>query len=590
MDLEPIAIAVSVDDVEYRVAVTSFSSLVGLGPLEIRVSETAPSGYVWQLANRGDQPTRVRSVSLVFDVTGVEGRIRMFRNGYQSWSPTGLAIFDVDKDPSVHAQFEMVQAAFHSDQRSASPSELRSEWVTLLADDSSNPPILAGFDGGSEHDGEFRLRRVDGRVELLVSAFLGDASIASGESRRLHRAMIDPSDNDGSSKLEAWADVVGSQGNARVEAPFQVGWCSWYQYFHDVTERDLRGNLTRSEDWPLDLFLLDDGYQSSVGDWLTNNDKFPTTLEVLACEIANRGKTPGLWLAPFLVAPDSQTATDHGDWLIRHLGPESEPVRCWWNPAWDGGEAGFMYGLDTTHPEVIDHLQSVAGQLVSAGFEFLKLDFTFAPSVDGTYFDESRTPAQRVRSGFEAIREGAGSDTYLLGCGVPLANVVGVIDGARIGQDVAPIWRLSASDEIVPGYLDAQPSVQSAYSNVANRLFMHRRLWQNDPDCIMLRTTDTALSPAAAQTWARAVGMSGGMLLVSDDLALLGANESRLLAETIALGREVDLAAANGVTTRPEDVLKLPIPTEMTNSQYRLTVNVSTGTSNLNLNSSEAKA
>ena len=61
----------------------------------------------------------------------------------------------------------------------------------------------------------------------------------------------------------------------------------------------------------------------------------------------------------------------------------------------------------------------------------------------------SLTPAQRVRAGYEAMRRGAGDDTFILGCGVPLANVVGVVDANRIGQDVAPLWTLPPSEEVV---------------------------------------------------------------------------------------------------------------------------------------------
>ena len=79
-----------------------------------------------------------------------------------------------------------------------------------------------------------------------------------------------------------------------------------------------------------------------------------------------------------------------------------------------------MYGLDTTHFEVQAHLQSLAANLVDAGFSYLKLDFTFSPSVDGGYTDQTRTPAQRVRAGYEAIRRGTGDTKYsCLAAGFP---------------------------------------------------------------------------------------------------------------------------------------------------------------------------
>jgi alpha-galactosidase len=75
---------------------------------------------------------------------------------------------------------------------------------------------------------------------------------------------------------------------------------------------------------------------------------------------------------------------------------------------------------------------------------------------------------------------------------------------------------------------------------------MHRRLWLNDPDCLMLRTKQTRLTEAQIQEWARTIGESGGMVLVSDDLALLGDDAKRLLDETIATAKRRDSAWAGG--------------------------------------------
>ena len=115
---------------------------------------------------------------------------------------------------------------------------------------------------------------------------------------------------------------------------------------------------------------------------------------------------------------------------------------------------------------------------------------------------------------------GGRPDAFLLGCGVPLSNVVGLVDANRIGPDVAPTWSLDPSAEIVAGYLGTQPATAHAFDQHPVRAFMHRRLWLNDPDCLMLRTEAPACRAAAARTWAHTVGVSGGMALVSDDLAL----------------------------------------------------------------------
>jgi alpha-galactosidase len=563
-------------------AVTSVPAVVPVGPVEVSLAPDRRTGIAWSFANRDDDAIRVRSIRLVFAVVAAADPVRMFRNGYQSWSPTGVATLGVDVDPSTLADVEFMQASQHADQRRAEDGELRSEWVTLLQDARDAAPRLLGFEACSEHDGTFRLRRDGlGRTELRVEAFLGDALIAAGEQRRLHTVTIDEGDGPADAKLDAWATWVGRAAGARVAAPYQVGWCSWYQYFHGVTEADLLGNLARSGDWPFEVFQLDDGFQRAIGDWLVTNEKFPSTIDRLASAIAAEGRTPGLWLAPFLAAPDSQVAQDHPTWTAGHErdGRITGPLRGWWNPPWGGGRDGFMYGLDTTNPEVVAHLEQLAGDVVDAGYRYLKLDFTFAPSHDGVWSDPTRTPAQRVRAGFEAIRRGAGDDTIILGCGVPLANVVGLVDGNRIGQDVAPHWDLPDTQEMVKGYLDVQPSTRSAYANTVNRTFMHRRLWLNDPDCLMLRTTDTALSPEAARTWAHTVGLSGGMALVSDDLALLGPPERALLDEATALGRRSDAAAIAGRPGRSDDLMTRAVPGHVAAAGHELVVRTDSGAS-----------
>jgi hypothetical protein len=54
---------------------------------------------------------------------------------------------------------------------------------------------------------------------------------------------------------------------------------------------------------------------------------------------------------------------------------------------------------------------------------------------------------------------------------------------------------------------------------------MHKKLWINDPDCLMLRKNQTKLNPAERMFHLHAVILSGGPLLLSDDLCKLGEEE-----------------------------------------------------------------
>jgi alpha-galactosidase len=467
--------------------------------------------------------------------------LRVLRHGYQSWSPTGVATFGVDQDPTrAEGVRSLPIGMHHADWSHAEDGELRSELVTALRDD-TGALLVAGFLGGWEHDGTFRVRAArDGgdAIELWIEAFLGGAVLEAGERRELHEVTFAAGEGDPSTLLEDWAAALGATARARTTAPYQVGWCSWYHYFHAVTEADLRGNLARAGAWPFDVFQLDDGFQPAIGDWLTTNEKFPTEVDGLAASIAAEGLTPGIWIAPFLAGADSEVARAHPGWLAVHP-PTGSPLVGMVNEAWGGA----VNTLDTSHPEVLEHLEQVARDLVDAGYPYLKLDFTYSPSIRGGYADPGRTPAQRVRAGFEAIRRGAGDATFLLGCGAPLGAAVGLVDGMRIGADVAPWWHPQEHQYRPPGHTGGEPATVNAWRNTLSRSFMHRRLWLNDPDCLMLRTEATRLDAEQARAWALAVGISGGMALVSDDLALLGADARALLDEVVALGHEADAGA-----------------------------------------------
>lgn len=538
---------------------------------DVEVDWTASDDLItWTVANRADDPVSVEAVALVCRLEAVVEPLRMLRNGYQSWSPTAVATFRVDDDPSrVPGARSLVLGMHHADPGIAEAGELRSELVTAMRDDVGSI-CLVGFLGGSEHDGTIRVRATgagSSNIEVWIEAYLGGAVLESGERRDLHDVLLARGEGDPSPLLEAWAGLFGTAAQARTTAPYQVGWCSWYHYFHAVTEADLRANLTHAGAWPFDVFQLDDGFQSAIGDWLTTNERFPTPIEGIAAAIAAEGRTPGIWLAPFLAGPFSRVSAEHPEWMATHA-PTGSPLVGMVNDGWGGA----VHTLDTTNPEVLQRIEDVARALVEAGFPYLKLDFTYAPSLRGGYLDPSQTPAQRVRAGFEAVRRGAGDAAFLLGCGAPLGATVGVVDGMRIGADVGPWWHVPDQAHRPAGHAGGEPATVNAWRNTLSRSFVHRRLWINDPDCLMLRTDKTQLDAEQVRAWALAVGVSGGMALVSDDLSLLGNEARALLDEVIALGREADAESMSvgGHPPRCRDLLDSDPPAHLATSTVEL--------------------
>jgi alpha-galactosidase len=325
--------------------------------------------------------------------------------------------------------------------------------------------------------------------------------------------------------------------NARVSAPFQRGWCSWYHYFHAITEDALRANLKSLEamrsEFPLDVVQLDDGFQSALGDWDTTNAKFPGGLKKIAGEIRAAGFKAGIWTAPFLAARGSRVMMDHPEWFITRA-ETGEPVRAGHNANWTTSDDKFAYALDPSNPAFVAHLRHLFKKLTrDFGFSYLKLDFLYAAAAPGRRHDLHLTRGETLRHGLEAIRAGAGDDAFILGCGCPIGQAVGVVDGMRIGPDVSPFWGKTASGA-------GDPSTVYALDAIIARSFMHRRLWLNDPDCLMLRARETRLSADERAALAATIIASGGMLLISDDMSLLDAEAGKLFRAVAKIAEEID--------------------------------------------------
>ncbi|WP_416982866.1 glycoside hydrolase family 36 protein [Streptomyces sp. T028] len=299
------------------------------------------------------------------------------------------------------------------------------------------------------------------------------------------------------SVLAEWAFGLG----VPAPRPAPTVWCSWYEYFTEVTEDDIHENLRAMDtlDLPIDVVQIDDGYQKALGDWLTLSGRFRSRRGI-AEAIRARGRRAGIWTAPFLVDPGSELAAEHPDWLVRTA---------------DGGlaHAGHnwghdLYALDTTHPGAAAYLTEVFRTLRAEGYDYFKADFLYAGALDGVRHAPV-DPLTAYRGGIALIREAIGPDSYLLGCGAPILPSIGLFDAMRVGPDTAPHRAPEAGDF-------SQPGQDPAEFTGAARQWQHGRLWINDPDCLMARP-----AVETREQWAAHVEATGGLMASSDRLLSL---------------------------------------------------------------------
>ena len=305
-----------------------------------------------------------------------------------------------------------------------------------------------------------------------------------------------------------------------------TGWCSWYHYYENIEEETLRTNFAKLAAMrtkvPTNVAVVDDGYMTAWGDWDSlKPGKFGHGLGGVAEDIAEYGMRPGLWLAPYAADKFSMLASEHPDWTIRnHAGAIANSSHC----------GKWFCGLDASNPQVREHVfRSIRRAVHDWKYNVLKIDFLYAACLHGNgKYDLSMSRAKAMDIALDTIRQAAGPDVFLIGCGCPVASAIGYVDGMRVSCDTGPTWRPAFP---LPSWDHGTlPSLRGMLRNSITRAPLGHRFWHNDPDCLLLgestRLTDDEVASAAS-----IVAMTCGMMLLSDDLTKVSANRMHILTK-----------------------------------------------------------
>jgi melibiase-like protein len=393
----------------------------------------------------------------------------------------------------------------------------------------------------------------EGKVKLSTAGLdaLSDWAHArpvrpNGDTSRLQ--LCYQPDGDGVEALRALfvpTSLVDQQRLAGTPAP--TGWSSGRALRASLSEADVinHADFCAGHFDPrfFRLIELGEGYQRAAGDWDTNA-RFSHGHRWLTDQIHSRRFQAGLWLAPFGVSERSGIPAAHPDWLVRTVEDDTPSVLA---TREDWG--GRVYALDGAHPAVRQWLFDLARRVVQEwGYDYVRLDRLRWATSGGSHYG-GLTPAEACRLGLHALRDGAGSETFLLGGDAPLQHSVGFVNGMRIGPDGDTGWG----------------EIQAPARAAALRSFYHRGVWLNDPDTL---TVGPPLSLAEARLWTSIVAVSGDITVLSDDLIKLDPERLALLARALpaapspgrpigAARDEPELAPA---LTASDDVYRIPGP------------------------------
>ena len=452
-----------------------------------------------------------------------------FKVGWHGWAYSGLRHAGEGEPFSPLGRLVRKQYTNPTTPLSRRRGEFSSEGWAILAGERTG--LVVGLASLANQFGQVTAVCRPGELSLRLVAQADGILLPPGESFTSEWGYLQAISLPDPDPAGEYACAVARQMGPRTRLTPALQWSHWYHYYQAISAEKFCANLVALDGVkahaPFKIIQLDDGYQAAWGDWTAPNEKFPGGLGALSNCVQQAGYTPGLWLAPFVVQPGSAIERDHPDWLLRDR--RGRPVN-----------SGFYYqffgrALDPTHPAVQEHLHTLADTLVHRwGFGMLKLDFCCAGALPGQRYDPRTTRAQALRRGLELFRHAAGDETFLLGCGCPFGPAIGLLDAMRIGSDTAPAWepwfnwapwatRLLKKEP-------SPPALRNSLRHVLNLSSLHRRWWWNDPDCLLLRDRDTRLSDAEVRSSAILIGLSGGMVVDSDDLACLPLERLRLLS------------------------------------------------------------
>lgn len=265
-----------------------------------------------------------------------------------------------------------------------------------------------------------------------------------------------------------------------------VGWCSWFAYFDNVTETDMHRTAdvlaTKLKKYGLDYIQIDDGYQQvPIGmpdTWINPNKKFPAGMGNLANYIASKGFQPGIWTNVSFA--DSTAAYQHKELFIK-TGKNEIALGNW-----------VGYVMNGANKATIDQLiKPVYAEFNKEGWQYFKLDALRHLKYEGynTFSNDLMRDGinknEAYRNVVKEVRNQIGKDKFLMACWGIRPELVGLVDGCRIGND---------------GYSYAGLAQFNSYNNI---------IWRNDPDHIVLSAKEAYRSCTATS-------LTGSLFMLTD--------------------------------------------------------------------------
>ena len=137
-----------------------------------------------------------------------------------------------------------------------------------------------------------------------------------------------------------------------------------------VTEKSVMALIAPAAKAGFEAFIIDAGWQSSIGDWTVHPTNFPRGLKPVRDEAHRNGMKFGLWIEPERIPKTAKLFKEKPEWLFAN----------------DGGTAM----LNLSRRDVLEYVYGeMANMIRTNNLDYVKLDFN-------RYFGVSETPDRRT--------------------------------------------------------------------------------------------------------------------------------------------------------------------------------------------------
>ncbi|MBO4748157.1 MAG: alpha-galactosidase [Clostridiales bacterium] len=303
-------------------------------------------------------------------------------------------------------------------------------------------------------------------------------------------------------------------GITSTHAEPMTGYTTWYRHQQDISEKvlvkDIQDISANAKRFPCQVFCIDEGYENAIGDWLTpKKQAFPHGIYPITKRILSTGLRAGIWIAPFICEKRSRIFKNHNDWLLRDSsGNLVKACSSWKN----------CYCLDTANPAFRRHLKNVLMTMRDDwGVSVFKFDFLYAACMLPS---SSQTRAEKMFDAIHFLKDCVG-DSVTIACGVPLMAAAGVVDYCQVSCDLSAEW----FPPLAPASRE-QNSTYRALLDMINHRQLSGRAFEIFTNVLPINNPLFFFSKDKRFLLGRAMGLSRGMILTSDDLTEYDAEDT----------------------------------------------------------------